>query len=483
MNVILYTGFEKKKNSTKQPDQATTKVTFSNVQLKEETSVLNPILIFNTVNPGTHTGTTPNPFTPSYYDYAYIPTFGRYYFIQDWTYKNGVWECMLSVDVLASFKTGIGALSEYVTRSASAYNGYITDTTYPAHTNLSMTTQNVLLNLDTTGFYIVGIISNDSTPATGAVTYYFLTPTQMATLKAYLMSENFLVDNHLNNLTDINKEMVKVIYNPYQYIVSCIFIPLPFPSVGTDATIQFGWWTMTGITGRRMSEHPYVAERVSDNITIAAHPQAAARGSFLNHAPYTERYIVHPLLGTILLDANKCDVGDTVSISFMVDAITGEATVTINNSTKNIVLYQNVLQIGVNIPLAQMNTDVIGMARTAITSTGNTISKALSFDVGGALASAATGILDTLESSIPILQSNGLVGNRSMFNLPAKVITCYRQVVNDDLTNKGRPLCEMRTLNSLSGYIQCADVHADLACFTSEKESIISYLENGFYYE
>lgn len=476
MNVYLF-GFQKKRNSTKQPLLADGTL-FSNVQLKEETSVLNPVLLFNPSSAG-----MPNPFNPNFFTYAFVQKFDRFYFITDWRWLNGIWECSLVVDVLASYKNAIGNMSEYVVRSASAYNGYIADKAYPTHTNLTITPSNCLLNFNLTGFYALGVISNDSAAATGAITYYFLTAQQIATLKAYLMSENFLVDNQLNNLTDINKEMIKVLYNPYQYIVSCKFFPLPFPSVGTDETIKFGWWTMNNITGRKMTSAGYVAQLVSDDIATPAHPQAGSRGSYLNHAPFTERYIVHPLLGTILLDSNKIDAGDTVSISFMVDAVTGEATVTILNSTKNIELYQNVLQLAVDIPLAQMNTDVIGVARTAISATGNVLSNALSLNVGGTIAAGANGILDTLQASVPILQSNGLVGNRSMFNLPAKVINAFRLLVNEDQANLGRPLCEVRTINTLSGYIQCADAHVDLSCYASEKEDILSYMENGFYYE
>lgn len=481
MNVYLF-GYAKKKNSTAQP-ALNTGTHFNAVQLKEETSVLNPVLIFNPNSTG-----MPNPFTPNYYTYAYITEFARYYFVIDWQYINGLWQCYLNEDVLATYKTSIGAMSEYVVRSASASNGYISDSMYPTHTNITMNTQNCVLhlsndNLGNVGFYMIGVISNDSSPAEGAITYYFLTATQMANLKAYLMSENFLVDNALNNLADMNKELIKVIYNPYQYIVSCKYFPLPFPPVGTDETIKFGWWTMNGITGRKMSEHSYVAERVSDNITTTAHPQASTRGTYLNHAPFTERYIIHPLLGTILLDSNKIDAGDVVSISFTCDAVTGQATVTVNNSTKNVYLYQNVLQLAIDIPLAQINSDVIGMARTAVTSTGNVLSSAMRFDVAGAITSVATGILDTLESSIPILQSNGLVGNKSMFNLPAKVITVYRLLVNEDNTNRGRPLCESRTINTLSGFIMCSDAHVNLSCYDVERDSIKNYMETGFYYE
>lgn len=473
MNVILW-SFDKKKNSTARPT-ITDGTQFTNVQLKEETSVINPVLLFNPNSTG-----MPVPFNPSYFNYCLISSFTKYYFIDDWQYLNGIWACYLKEDVLATFRSGIGALSEYVVRSASSYNGYISDLFYPTHTNLSMSRTTLNLGLNLTGFYIIGVINNLSTASTGAITYYFVSATQMANIKSYLMSETFLANNGLNNLQEINKELVKVLYNPYQYIASCKFIPMSFPTSGTDENINFGWWAVP-FQGRRMPSVGYVA---TSNLTfnVSAHPQAS-RGSYLNHAPYTERYLIHPLIGTILLDSNKIDAGDQILLMITCDVITGEATVQISDTTKNITLYESSIMLGVDIQLAQINTDVINMARTAIDSTANVISKVGNLDIVGAISTSATGILNTLESSIPILQTNGSNGNMSMFNLPVNFIQCYRQLVNEDLAHKGRPLCEVKTINTLSGYIQCSDAHAELACYDIERQEIVNYMNTGFYYE
>ena len=472
MQVYLF-GYSKKKNSTAQP--TLTSGTSFTMQLKDDTSVMNPVLLLNQATSG-----MPNPFTPSYYTYAYIAQFSRYYFVVDWQWVNGLWELYLTEDVLASFKSGIGALSEYVVRSASSYDGHISDVFYPTHTNVTLSRKTVNLSLDTTGFYIIGIINNLSSASTGAITYYFLSAAQMANVKSYLMSETFLTDNGLAALQDVNKELIKCLYNPYQYIASCKFIPLTMPTVGITEVMKFGWWSLP-YSGARMSV-PYVGVTTA-TFTTSAHPQAATRGSYLNHAPYTERYIMHPLFGTILLDANKIDAGDSIALSIQCDVITGEATFYIINSTKSITLYESTIMLGVDIQLAQINTDVIGMARTAVESTGNVISSALRLDVAGAITSAATGVLNTLEASIPVLQSGGSNGNMSMFNLNADYIECFRNLVNEDNANKGRPLCQVKQISALSGYIQCSDAHAELSCYDAERSQIVNYMNTGFYYE
>lgn len=75
--------------------------------LKEETSVTNPIIIMELENP---TG----------FNYAYIPEFGRYYFIDDMiSVRNGLWSISMSVDVLESFKNEIRGISVILSDSTN----------------------------------------------------------------------------------------------------------------------------------------------------------------------------------------------------------------------------------------------------------------------------------------------------------------------------------------------------------------------------
>lgn len=475
MIVNLY-SFQKKKNSTAQP-QIQTATTLTSVQLKDSTGIMNPILLINPNNAAFST-----PFVPSGFNYAHIPSFGRYYFVNDWNWRNGLWECSLSVDVLASFKTSIGAMSEYILRSSSQFETSISDITYPVTTNYAVTRAPVDLNLDMVGFYVLGIISNSSAVSEGAISYYVMTAAEMANFKSYLMSETFLSANGLASLQEMNKELVKVAYNPFQYIVSCKFFPFAYPSsTGTAvSSINFGWWSIP-MTARLISGYVIFSQQ-SDNFTAGAHPQAS-RGRYLNHAPYTEIYVIHPMLGTVLLDSNKIEATNTVMITVTADAISGQGVIDITNTTRGIRLFETCSNIAQDIPLAQINTDVIGVARTAISSTGDVISKVANLDIGGAIASAASGVLNTIEASIPVLQASGVNGNKANYYFPADFYTVNRQIVDEDLDHRGRPLCANKTINTLSGFILCADSHFSGNCFDAEKDMVNNYLTSGFYYE
>ena len=475
MIVNLY-SFQKKKNSTAQP-QIQTATTLTSAQLKDSTGVMNPTLLINPNNAAFST-----PFVPSGFNYVHIPSFGRYYFVNNWTWINGLWECSLSVDVLASFKTAIGAMSEYILRSSSQFETSISDITYPVTTNYAVTRAPIDLNLDMIGFYVLGIISNSSAVSEGAISYYIMTAAEMANFKSYLMSETFLSANGLASLQEMNKELVKVAYNPFQYIVSCKFFPFAYPSdIGTAVTsINFGWWSIP-MTARLISGYVIFSQQ-SDTFTAGAHPQAS-RGRYLNHAPYTEIYVIHPMIGTVLLDSNKIEATNTVIITVTADAISGQGVIDITNTTRGIRLFETCSNIAQDIPLAQINTDVIGVARTAISSTGDVISKVANLDIGGAIASAASGVLNTIEASIPVLQASGVNGNKANYYFSADFYTVNRQVVDEDLSHRGRPLCANKTINTLSGFVMCADGHFSGNCFDAEKDMVNNYLMTGFYYE
>ena len=74
-------------------------------------------------------------------------------------------------------------------------------------------------------------------------------------------------------------------------------------------------------------------------------------------------------------------------------------------------------------------------------------------------------------------------GNRSVFHIAAAMYSYYKLLVNEDLAHRGRPLCQSKTINTLSGFIMCSDAHAEIPCFDEERQQIVNYMNTGFYYE
>lgn len=490
MDITLYAGFAKKDNSTKQPGSGLTGAVVTG-RLKEPTSVLHPAirfqnsLLLNGINPDC--------------TYAYIPDFHRYYFINDWTWDDGAWVAQMDVDVLASHKTAIGSKSEYILRTdstSSNYNGAITDTLYPATTNVvseSYSVSNIFTTDLTVGCYIVGIISGGSTNAVGAVSYYAMTSAQFGALKAKLFSnDNLEIMGIINSqgeelVTDLSQEVLKTMYNPYQYIASCMWFPFGKEAITSrtaQTSINIGWWSYS-LTGDLL--YAQTLELGNEQFAITSHPQAG-RGSYLNFAPYTRRTLVGRF-GTVAIDTEQFKVGNKINVSYMIDLITGQCYAKISRRDENVsppaedLFAERNFLIGVPIQIAQVGTDYLGTATSAINAVTNTVGAITRGSIGGTIVNAVTGIANTLESAMPQVETGGQNGS---FLAPVNnthVVQMFYRIVDEDVTHRGRPLCANRTINTLSGYILCAEGDLDLDCYNEERDNIQKYLTTGFYWE
>lgn len=472
MTVYFFT-FSKKKNSTAQP-------TLSNgtqftVDLKEDCSIMNPVLVMTANTTG-----MPNPFTPAYFNYAYIQKFSRYYFISDVQYVLGHWEFHLTVDPLASFKSAIGNLSCYVERSASMYDSNITDGYYPAKSDcsVSVTDFGQLINRNI-GCYVVGITDcTNSGSRIGAVTYYAMTESELNNLLQFLFSGNIYT---MSSITDISEGLYKSIMNPMQYIVSCMWIPAAQNVIasGNSVPIVCGYWTTT-VNSKIMDGTVFSKD---NRVSFPNHPQVS-RGAYLNFAPFSRYTLYCPPFGAIPVESIFRTQGSYLNVKISVDCLTGQGSlrVSVQNSNTDVALNQQKLLaersalVGIPIQLSQVSSDML----SGVTGIGQSIISALT----GNFAGAGSGILNAAGQ---MAQSRGysLGYNGSFietFNSTVLVSEFYTQVDTDN-TDHGRPLMSTKTLNTLSGFIKCSDGHFNGACFDTEKDTINRYLVDGFYYE
>lgn len=497
LHLNLYKQFAKKDNSTKQPDSQTLTLGLQGI-LKEPCSIMNPVVRIERLTSDA---------MPFDYTYAKWVEAGRFYFVEDWTWVDGLWEVRLKEDVLATFKTEIGASTEYVLRtdSTTIFNGEITDTTYPATTDIvtnSYSLTNIFTTDITVGCYIVGIISGGQTNAVGAISYYAMSSSEFGALKEKLFSDDNLeimgiIDSGGQALvTDLSQEVLKTLYNPYQYIVSCIWFPFGKSAITTKtpvSAIKIGWWEYP-LSGDRL--YAQNLELGNEQFTISGHPQRS-RGSYLDYAPYTKRTLIGRF-GTVAID-NSCFVsGNKINISYMIDLITGQCYTKISvrdetHSTpaEKLIAERNFL-LGVPIQIAQVGTDYLGTAVQAVGTVSSAIggmwqgfatSGGLSGAVGGLIQGAMSGIYNTIDTAMPQVETGGQNGS---FLAPVNnthVVEQFFKIVDEDIHHRGRPLCELRQLNTLSGFILCAEGELDLSCYDNERKEIMKYLTTGFFWE
>lgn len=488
---VTFWAFAKKDNSTKQP--ATTGTGYT-CDIADGSGMLAPTIKL-------HTGFT----DPSAYTYAQISAFSRYYFVTNWRYDRGLWWADLAVDVLASYKSQIGSLSMYVLRSASEMDGRIVDTQYPVKAGVALESEQNNLNpfatSFTNGYFVVGIINNDSS-ALGVTSYYAFTSSEFRAFASFLLGNS----SYLNSPPEISDSLLKCLVNPSQYITSCIWLPFTPNMGGVVTTIPIGWWTVsgTGISCHRITTYTRSGGTVT--ISVPKHPDALTRGYYLLQEPYSSYYLDFPPFGAITLSANALVDENLIDLNWDVDSITGMGRLDIKAGPVGHRGTISVMhaQVGVPVSLAQNAPDLSSAIQQTVesaaaaptyqpsqgrTSVGRWINS-LYASVSGAVSEAAAGASETIgaignamiNSKLPLQVIGGNGGFMSGY-YPIRLIGTFATLADDNTAEWGRPLCRTKTLSTLSGFIQCADADFEISCTERERAVIAGFLTGGFFYE
>lgn len=556
--------YNKRVNSTANPGTGAINGTiYTQIELKDAANLYTPSLIFKTSN-WTASGSIKNPME---YNYCYIPDFKRFYFIRAWSWILGRWECSLEIDVLASHKAAIGNTTAYVLRSASDYDANVIDTKYPTkgdcisisqsqssiwHTNLNSSTP-------TDGFYVLGIVNNDSS-SLGAVSYYAMSGAALRDFMSKLYASPAWM-----NITDasISNDLQKILTNPIQYVISCMYFPL---SLGLDGlsgitTIPIGWWDID-LTS------PYVFYKLINSklqhdssleLPIPKHPAATGALTWLQNSPYSQYQLEFYPFGVFPIDSAKLLGYEKLRCEIKTDLVTGCGTLRLIRKKGGAnyagTLFSITTQIAIPIALAQMSVDMSrlgqgstwalsagmalasdtvaaselvqstsglinsivpdipqteqqnklpGWAGTAINAIRNGIGNGIGSTVQAAqqipeykenvgtafksfLASAgkvASNIGNAVLASSGTCQMTGSNGTMAQYYYDQILTLFYFDIVPQDPVHYGYPLAASRKINTLSGFILCAN-EGDLsvAATTWERQAIAAAMKEGFYYE
>lgn len=500
-------NFSKARNSTKIPSGTPTSLTGV---LKSDTSMLRPSIEIQTLQ------------SPQGLNYAYVSTFNRYYFIEDWSYDRGIWTAHLNSDPLASWKTSIGNSAQYVVRAyqnaiegTPARDDRIVDNAYITKfqnviSQYSQTESPYVANISL-GSYIIGIINND-TGSHGAVSYYAMTQSAFGLLRQYLTSET-----NWDSLDTVFDSVFKYSFDPMRYIISALYVPFSISDLPTDqiprAILSMGWWNLPVIPNfsyYKINANPIMSK--TGTFGIPKHPDAGTIGRYLNNNPYTRYTMIFRPFGeqaldsTYLSDAGGTDP-QTLYWTMKVDCITGVGVLEIFNSTEA----QNVdspfqtfrASVGTPVQLAQITQDLIGSAVNVI----STVVSAANAVAGAAVAGAATaatggiagasaaplliggasqviqGAYQAYQCALPQLSSQGSNGSYVEYAYIPHLFAQHFKISSPDPIHYGYPLYRSVTISGLTGYIQCNNVKLDIGCTSEESDTIKAYMEAGFYYE
>ena len=521
-NVQFY-SFAKEVNSSELPSGNGTTIP---CEANDGVDIINPVIVLQRGNGGVN--------SPTAWNYCKIPEFNnRFYFIENWEWRAGLWRAHCAVDVLATYRTQIYNMSAYVVRSAYGWDGTISDALYQGRELFEQFTLNYAAPWALSiyqGTVVIGVAGS------GATHYYRFEYSDFQNFIANLLSDDYVSDVIGEWGLQVYSE-AKSIVDPLQYITSVVYIPLPNPS-GTHVTeITVGFGTVGQYVHDKAWECIPIPLGANSTTTetvmitnIPTHPWDSVRGEYLNHAPWTNYTLDVVPFGAIELDPSS--FRGAIKLVYHIDWLTGKVILRIwgqhlvNNAWTDLI-EMNVLkgQLGINIEIGQViargmgvlshvqhGANLVSQIMGGITGGGGTgamsenqlggvmdmAGSSLAGSIVGGGASLVSGgigwIRDSMESKIPHLNSVGSTGSFVEFTNPIilNVKCIYPMLENRE--QRGRPLCKTMTLSSLaadtigtdgvyhSGYMMIADPDVKTIAATAlERNLIVGFMTGGFY--
>ena len=473
-------------------------------EFRQPFDFLNPVVVFNELTDATWGATFEND-PPNYA--IWIPSHlaesvYRGYWVTDiiWI-ADGLAELHFKEDVLGTFRPSIFNSTQYVVRASADLNGNIADSWYPVETVEYSYVNDISSSIPwymatpslSSGYYIVGII-NDDDNAYGAVAYYLFPQQAFEALRHELLSDVTWTNM---SFTEVSQELYQSLFNPMQYIVSCKWFPFAPDLTGQTGQgyVDIGWWhnISLGLSVCYKLQDFIVTNAASPlALSIDNHPQATARGAYLQSPPFRRRTLFIEPFGSIPIDtALLTNPLQSPSLIYWVDFITGKAKIRVLNYL-GAVIGEAEAMLGIDISIAQSTQDimgVIGSGMGALTGIAGSVVGIAGGNVAGGvvsgISSAANGIMSAIQSAMPSVSAAGTNGSILAFGVPMKDITYYNNAADADNDDFGRPLCKSVKLSTLApGFVKCMNPHmsGDLMNLT-ERNEIERLLAEGIYLE
>lgn len=469
---VKFSTFYKEENSTARPAEYSAEY---DCILMDDCTVQNPAIRMNVGQNG----------NPTSYNYARIDDFNRCYFVTDWEWSGRLWIAHLTVDVLATYRDTIFNSTQYVIRSASAWDSAVVDTIYPTKAAFTSSTKvgkrpHSWTDSFNSGTFVLGIIGGGSGGNTGAVSYYEMDPAQYKAFCNYLYTPSNY--NASAILEDISEALWKSMFNPFQYIVSAMWFPFTDTSGSPVSSIRFGWYSM-GQPARVISD----PTRISDVLTVDVpkHPRFSTGKGFryLNLAPYASYSIHWNPWGIVQLNPTWLIGVDKLTLSPYTDLTTGKALLNIyaGEDATGLLLQSIPAQLGVPIPIAQQNSNILGGLSSIVGGIGGGAASASMGSVVSGVIGSASGVSDGVSKILGETDMRGVQGSTSGLAEAVTLIAKFMVLNEEDPEHFGYPLMARKQLKTLSGFCKCEGADIATAGSDAETRKVQNFLNSGVF--
>ena len=442
-------------------------------------------------------------------NYAYIPEFNRYYFINDITaVVTNLWKIDLHVDVLMSYCNEIKSLNAFIVRNEYEYDDMVKDdlvsyyydkevsefipqkgdkvnTTFRSTDQLGVIYTNFVLSVINDQIWATGdsITSPDSTlPVVDSVCG------QGQTTALYVCTAL--------NITRLARALIDDNYsNLYSFVSSVIALPFLIAHDSEELYLRLGKTYIDGLSG----VHCYkIANKVSQYYVIADF--TITGDSFDDYEPFTQYQIWLPYLSWVNISADDL-LNNRIIVYYVVNYETGNSQVTIYDVTNGKNIFTSNCQLGVKIGLSSSNARevkdnatsnniglAVGLLTSALAVVGGTFS-GNAVAVGGGLISGGSTIAKYVQNqNTNYLRASGNLSdaNSGLYQCQdVKVRKTKMKPKNYDSNYAklfGKPLNEYRTIGDLSGFTTIGEIHIeDIGSITStEYNELYAILKSGF---
>lgn len=469
MNVKFYT-FSKRVNSTARPTGGTDYT----VILKEPSSVISPRLDLIWTGTG----------SPTAFNYAYIGDFGRYYWVTNWEYQNRKWTATLSVDVLASWKTEIGSSAKYVLRSAADSDPSILDNYYPptADEEYDMVAEpSGWTAMFGAGCYVINVSGYQNSDSGLGVTLYQQTAAQAYDTIKKAYDDIYSVGGNTTTVTDttsalewLGETAIRFSTDLSQYINGYMWFPALFQPTGTPQPIRLG--LVDGGVGI-----PITTGIMGLNKTLSLPTSITTLPRWKTCAPYCFYTLEFLPFGTIPIDSIAITEYGGIFLNVYVDAFTGIGTLRVmaGSGANGPLLAVRTAQVGVPVRYGTAKIDLGQSAANLV----NGITQTVVGAAEGDLITAGSGIMSAARALVPDAVTGGQTGNISAISDTIRLWIRRLEPTGEDPTEYGKPLCNLRTINTLGGYTLCRDGDISAPATQGELDQIAAYLTGGFFYD
>lgn len=443
MLAFFYKNFSKRKKSTKVPDNDV-EYDSKEIYLKDNTSEDSPTFILKESFEN---------------NYTYVLWNRHYYFIDNVISINSTTiEVVCSKDLLATFKPYIGQMNAFIERSESAFDKTIYDNAISQTTDIYTATEttdsftNLIDVFD--GMYVLGTVSSSG------VEHYAMSKSRLRNLMASIFNP---INPTYGGVLDPS---ALTTFNPFQYIISLQWFPLPLssvnPTVNPEENVKFGWFS-SGITANKLNDKAFYS-----NILTVSMPTPIYDDFRQYSNNWTQYKINIPSIGIIDLDSASVKNGLRYRFSF--DYIGGSFTFVLLDANRVISTYE--CKGAVDVQIGHYDTSNL------ISQSAGIISSIARLDLGGAYEG-----IHNLANPTPSVV--GSAGSISKWVINYFLTVSYKTfgTKDDPVFIYGRPTMAYKQIGTLTGYVKTLNAQVDIPSHGDEKDRLNALLDSGFYYE